>query len=307
MISEAYRAQADLLLQILPFVAQEDCFALKGGTAINFFVRDLARYSVDVDLNYLPFDDRSTALQNISDALGRIKARIERALPGIRVKILPQSDGQEAKLLCQNQFAQVKIEVNTTIRGHLYPPRLMQVTEKVETELGKFAQIQVVSEAELFGGKICAALDRQHPRDLFDIHLLFENEGLSDEIRQGFIALLVSNPRPINELISPNLLDQRSAFEGQFAGMTTIPFRYEDYEAARERLIAEIHTKLTDEEREFLISFKKGEPHWDLIPLPVLQDMPAVQWKLLNVEKLIKHDPKKHAQQLKALEEKLRK
>ena len=307
MVSDAYRAQADLLLQIVPFVSQEECFALKGGTAINFFVRDLARYSVDIDLSYLPFDDRNTALQNISDALSRIKARLEKTLPGIRAKILPQSDGQEAKLLCQNQSAQVKIEVNTTLRGHLYQPRLMQVTEKVETEFGKFAQINVVSEAELFGGKICAALDRQHPRDLFDTHLLLETEGFSDEIRRGFIAMLISNPRPINELISPNLLDQRAAFDNQFAGMTTIPFSYKDYQVARERLIAEIHEKLTEEDREFLISFKKGEPNWELIPIPVLKDLPAIQWKLINIGKLIKQDPKKHAHQLSALEEKLRK
>jgi predicted nucleotidyltransferase component of viral defense system len=303
MISDAYRAQADLLLQILPFVAQEECFALKGGTAINFFVRELARYSVDIDLSYLPFDDRNTALQNISDALGRTKARLERAFPDLQVKILPQSDGQEAKLLCKNQFAQVKIEVNTTIRGHIYQPRLMQVTERVETEFGKFAQIKVISEAELFGGKICAALDRQHPRDLFDIHLLLENEGFSDEIRRGFITLLISNSRPINELISPNLLDQRATFDTQFAGMTMIPFSYEDYEAARERLIAEIHEKLTEEDREFLISFKKGEPNWDLISLPTLKDMPAVKWKLINIRKLIKQDPKKHAKALSLLEQ----
>ena len=61
MISSSYKAQVDLLLRILPFVAKEENFALKGGTAINLFVRDMPRLSVDLDLNYLPFDNREAA------------------------------------------------------------------------------------------------------------------------------------------------------------------------------------------------------------------------------------------------------
>jgi hypothetical protein len=60
MISDIYRAQADLLLQVLPQVAKEDFFALKGGAAINLFVRDMPRLSVDIDLSCQTFDDRAT-------------------------------------------------------------------------------------------------------------------------------------------------------------------------------------------------------------------------------------------------------
>jgi len=162
MISPQYRAQVDLLLRILPHVAKEEVFALKGGTAINLFVRDMPRLSVDIDLTYLPFDDRKTALQNISDALGRIKGRLENGIPGISVTSTPQIEGQDVKLNCQLRRAQIKIEVNTTTRGHIYPVRLMQVKESVQESFGKFAAINVVSHAELFGGKICAALDRQY-------------------------------------------------------------------------------------------------------------------------------------------------
>jgi Nucleotidyl transferase AbiEii toxin, Type IV TA system len=118
MIAPLYRAQADLLLQVLPHVAKEDCFALKGGTAINLFVRQMPRLSVDIDLTYLPFDDRTTAMAGIAEALQRVKTRVEATIAGSKLALIPQSDGPEAKLVCQVPGAQIKIEVNTTIRGH---------------------------------------------------------------------------------------------------------------------------------------------------------------------------------------------
>ncbi len=118
MILPQYRAQVDLLLTVLPHTSREECFALKGGTAINLFVRDMSRISVDIDLAYLPFDDRATALRNIGDALGRIKQGLEKGMSGIAVRAQPQTaGGQDAKLICTLQRATVKIEVNTVMRG----------------------------------------------------------------------------------------------------------------------------------------------------------------------------------------------
>jgi predicted nucleotidyltransferase component of viral defense system len=304
MINPVYRAQVDLLLQVLPFVAEEQVFALKGGTAINFFIRNLPRMSVDIDLSYLPFDDRNTALKNIESSLRRIKKRIEESKQGIRVTSIPIA-GNDAKLSCQLENTQIIIEVNTTIRGHLFEPRVMGVVDKVQTEFEWFAEINVVSSGELFGGKICAALDRQHPRDLFDIHYLLENEGLTDEIRMGFIGGILSHPRPINEILNPNFLDQHDAFDRQFSGMTLEPFSYENFEATRIRLIGEIKKVLTEKDKKFLISFKKGEPEWDLIDAPKLKDMPAINWKLLNIRKLIGSNVQKHNASLRALEKEI--
>lgn len=306
MISGNYRAQVDLLLQVLPHVAKEESFALKGGTAINLFVRNMPRLSVDIDLTWLPFDNRAAALVGITDALRRVKTRIETAIPACRVALVPQSDGQEAKLTCQTQAAQIKVEVNTTIRGHLLPPRLMDIADTVEDEFGRFVSTNVISHAELFGGKICAALDRQHPRDLFDVYHMLENEGMTDEIRMGFIALLLSGNRPIHEMIRPNYQDQRQAFETQFTGMAFTPFSYADFEATRERLVKEINSAWTDDDRAFLLSFKRGEPDWSLFPLENMTRLPAVQWKLQNIQKLMKQNPDKHAEQLMALEERLK-
>ena len=305
MISPAYRAQVDLLLRILPHVAKENSLALKGGTAINLFVRDMPRFSVDIDLTYLPFDSRETALSNISAALVRIKSDIERTIPGIQVTTVQlQSTDNEVKLLCRLGGAVIKIEVNTTMRGHLWSTRELQLAKTAQKEFGKFAAIHVVSDAELFGGKICAALDRQHPRDLFDVRQLFAAGGITEEIRRGFLVALLSHSRPLHEMLRPTFADQRRPFETQFAGMTLVPFDYDEFEETRERLVREILAVLTPEERAFLLSFKSGEPEWSLLPLVDLQRLPAIQWKLDNIRKL-KQNTKKHAVQLAALAEAL--
>jgi predicted nucleotidyltransferase component of viral defense system len=301
MITPQVRAQVDLLLQTIPIIAQEEIFALNGGTAINLFIRDMPRLSVDIDLTYLPIDDRETAFRNISDGLARIKQNLIKSIKGITVTTVASGEGHDIKLHCQLENAQIKIEVNTIKRGHIHPTRILTISDSVQQEFEKFASMQIISNPELFGGKICAALDRQHPRDLFDIKLLFENEGFSEDIKNGFIVSLLSHERPINELISPNLIDHRGNFETQFAGMARIPFTYEDFEQARDGLVNEIHSKLTNEDRKFILSFKQGNPDWNIFPITILKDLPAVKWKLQNIQKLIKNNPEKHAKMLTSL------
>ncbi len=294
MISPTYRAQVDLLLQVLPFVAKEELFALKGGTAINLFVREMPRLSVDIDLTYLPIDSRTDALKNIQEGLGRIKTDIEKSIPKIRINPVPLNEGSDVKLNCQGLGAQIKIEVNTITRGNVFPTQLMQVVEPVQDEFDKFAAIKVVSMAELYGGKICAAIDRQHPRDIFDVKLLLDNEGLSDPIWEGFKIGLISHYKPIGELLNPVLKNQESDFDNQFAGMSTVSFLYQDYEDTKASLIKIIDERISDDEKKFLLSFESGEPDWSLFPIPILKELPAVQWKLININKLKEQNLKKH-------------
>jgi predicted nucleotidyltransferase component of viral defense system len=301
MILDIYRAQVDLLLQVLPYVAKEEIFALKGGTAINLFVRKMPRLSVDIDLTYLPVDSRENALRNIEKALNRIKADIRKNIPEVTVHPVPLNDGTDVKLNCQSRNAQIKIEVNTITRGIIFPTELMPVVDSVQDEFGKFAAINVVSFAELYGGKICAAVDRQHPRDLFDIKLLLENEGLTDDIWEGFKIGLISHYKPVNELLIPVLKDQKQAFEKQFAGMTLEPFTYDDYVSTRKTLVDSIQQRLTDHDKKFLLSFEKGMPKWDLFPYKLIKKLPAVKWKLLNVQKLKESNPKKHERMINDL------
>ena len=294
MISPVYKAQVNLLLRVLPYVAKEEIFAIKGGTAINFFIRNMPRLSVDIDLTYVIIDSRTDALKNIQKGLERIKVDIENNVPGVRITPVPLDGGPEVKLNCQGRDAQIKIEVNTITRGVVFPAKFMQVVDSVQEEFDKFAAINVVSIEELYGGKICAAIDRQHPRDIFDVKLLLENEGFTDEIWNGFKIALISHYKPIYELFSPVLKHQKSAFENQFTGMTTTEFSYKEYEDTRNTLIRMIENKITDEDKKFLLSFESGKPDWNLFPLEILKDLPAIKWKLLNIQQLIKLNPKKH-------------
>ena len=305
MILNAYKTQADLLLQVLPFVAKENIFALKGGTAINLFVRNMPRLSVDIDLTYLPLDSRTNALKNIQEGLIRIQTDIHKYLPEVKVHTVRLNGEADVKLNCQSNNAQIKIEVNTITRGNVFPTQLMQVADSVQEEFGKFAAINVVSLAELYGGKICAAIDRQHPRDIFDVKLLLENEGLTQEIWDGLKIWIISHYKPIYELLSPILKDQKSAFDKQFAGMTSVEFTYNDYEETRAFLIDSIQKRLSDDEKQFLVSFEMGSPDWRLFQIPVLKNLPVIKWKLQNIINLKENNIKKHERMIENLKETL--
>ena len=304
MSAEPYRDQVKLLLDILPLVMDEEVFALKGGTALNLFEWDLPRLSVDIDLTYLPNHDRAESLTAIKEALERIARQIEKRLPPTKVTMPVQgAEHMEVKLNCQRFRTQVKVEVNPSLRGHLLPVRMMDCSEKVQEEFEAFAEARVVSQGELYGGKICAALDRQHPRDLFDVKLLLDNIGLSDEIRYGMIAALVSHGRPIAELLRPTPKDQRATYKAKFEGMTRLPFTYDDHIATLDRLVDTIRSSLTPADRAFLVSFEAGDPDWSLFPIDGLAELPGPQFKLQNVRKFRDEKPDRHAQSLAALED----
>jgi predicted nucleotidyltransferase component of viral defense system len=301
MERKIYRDQVKLLLEILPLVALEPVFALKGGTAINLFEWDLPRLSVDIDLTYLPIEDRRTSLDAIAQALGRIKDRITASRRKTHAKVVKQGDDMEVKLLCQRGETRIKIEVNPVLRGHLLPVRTMSSSAKVEQEFDGFAAMTVLSHGELFGGKLCAALDRQHPRDLFDVRQLLDREGLCEDVRYGMIAGLVSHNRPIGELIRPRRKDQSATIKAQFEGMPFHPFTYADHEATFDQLVTIIHKNLTDADRRFLHSFEAGEPDWSLFPLAGLEALPGANWKLQNILRLRSDDPARHAHCLENL------
>lgn len=295
MKTSPFFPQARLLVRALPFVYQEDCFALKGGTAINLFVRDLPRLSVDIDLVYLPIQDRPTSLRGIHDALQRIAENVRRALSGVHVhEHQPRGDRLVAKLDLQaRDGVQIKIEPNDVLRGTIHPTDERTLSPKAMELFEQSATARVVSLADLYGGKICAALDRQHPRDLFDIHLLFQNEGLTDEIRKSFVVYLASHDRPMNELLTPNRKDITKTFEDDFVGMAVAPVPLSTLLETRENLISAINSDLTTAEREFLLSVKLKEPKWDLLSLPGIDRLPGPQWKLYNLRKM---KPEKHSE-----------
>lgn len=282
-----YRRQVQLLVRVLPLVDTEKCFALKGGTAINLFYRALPRLSVDIDLLYIPMDDRETALINIRVALSRISKSIQQKIHGSKVQDAhEQSDA--LRLIVSQGEVRIKVELSPVIRGTVFPEERMEVVEKVEREFG-YVEMQVASLPDLYAGKLCAALDRQHPRDLFDVKFLFENEGLTDNLRKTFLIFLISHQRPMSELLAPNRKDIAEIYETEFKQMAEVDVPLEQLEEARENLIHQINFQMTDNEKRFLLSFKSKTPDWDLLEMEnvsVIANLPSVLWKMINLEKM---------------------
>ena len=285
---DRYKRQVALLIRILPSVYGIKEFAIHGGTAINLFHKDMPRYSVDIDITYIPIEDRAASLSTINQRLLELKRSIERSIPG--TSVVHKSDVW--KLLCTHDAATVKIEVNGTKRGIIGDTVDMRLCEKARREFGMGCKARTVSFSQLYGGKVVAALSRQHPRDLFDCKHM--DARSFNEIKDGFMLCLLGSDRPIIETLRPNAIDQVEALENQFAGMTDVTFGYEDYISARERLIHWVNENLDDRDKEFLLSFESGTHDWSKCASGDLSAYPSVQWKLLNIEKLKKSNPKKH-------------
>lgn len=296
---QIYIDQVELLLRCLPHVEKQSCFALKGGTAINLFLSDMPRLSVDIDLVYLPIEQRDISLKQIANALLAIKAGVEKAIAECKVDVLPAGGGLATKLVVRRGDAHAKIEPNTIIRGTVFEPVTMDLCNAAQDQFEMFASALVSSRADLYGSKICAALDRQHPRDLFDAKLLLEGGRLDDDIRRAFVVYLASHNRTMHELLAPTRKDIRAAYESSFVGMTDAPPTLEELEETREEMIEAVNEQLLDNERHFLLSVKRGDPQWHLIGLPHVEELPAIQWKLLNIQRMPKD---KHEAAVEALE-----
>jgi predicted nucleotidyltransferase component of viral defense system len=301
MAVERYSAQVALLVRLLPHVAKETVFALKGGTAINLFYRDLPRLSVDIDLTYLPIKGREESLAEINEAMDRIAASIESGITGANTQRILGGGGGSTRLIARLNGVEIKIETSPVTRGVVHEPETRIVSETVEDQFG-YAEIQVVSFEDLFAGKLHAALDRQHPRDLYDVRQLYENEGLTEDLFRTFLVHIAGSSRPIHELLNPNLLNLDQPYSQEFTGMTRMPVSLGELLNTRERLVGDIQSRLDESTKQFLLSLHDGMPDFSAIGRPLASDLPAVRWKLFNLKKLKNDNAAKHAEQRAALE-----
>lgn len=284
-MNKEYAEKVEVLLRLLPIVMDEKVFAVHGGSAINLFIRDLPRYSVDIDLTYIPIEGREESLEHINDHLMSIADKAKRAFRGMH--IVPKL--ATSKLLCEYQGKQVKVEVNQTKRGIIGGDvQTLPLCKKAQDEFGMYCEADIVPMTLLYGGKIAAALSRQHPRDLFDVKYM---EYPLAETREGLLFCLLGSDRPIHESFAPNLLDQHDALANQFDGMTDVPFTYEEFEQTRTQLIQDVFALMTAADKSFLVSFEQGEPDWGNFDFSYFKDYPSVQWKLLNLQHLKKQNP----------------
>ena len=253
------------------------------------------RLSVDLDLVFPDHTPpRAEALARINEAVRQAAERLKRR--GFQTHA-PAAAAGETKLLVRRGSIQVKVEVNFVLRGTVQPVRRASLTTAARNYLLADLEIPVVSLEDLYGGKLVAALDRQHPRDLFDVMQLFAHEGITPGIRRAFVVYLSSSNRPIHEVLFAPLRDLRHDYLHNFQGMTAEPVPLDALLAARDRMVRELQQGLDNDERRFLLSLAVGAPEWSLLGIAHLEQLPGIRWKLHNLAQLQKSDAKKFAEQ----------
>lgn len=263
-MDKGYADTVRLLLTVAPEVFANDIFAMKGGTAINLFVQDMPRLSVDIDVVFQPRQmPRDEAVAAIDAELAAIGQRV--ASLGLRARRLRGADAIDTKLI---------VEFDAPI----------------------------LARDELYAGKLVAALDRQHPRDLFDVWQLYESGGLTDAMVECFVVYLAGHNRPLHEVLFGNDKDIAAEYERAFAGMTEVPCTLDTLRAARARLRLELPHPLTAMHRQFLSGLMRAEPDWSLMQYPHAAELPALRWKLANLETFRKRRPADFQAQAEALD-----
>lgn len=288
-MNQEYVDTVRLLLAIAPAVFKSPRFALKGGTALNLFLHDMPRLSVDIDVVFTDHAiGREDALRAIATDLRAAKTAIS-AL-GYRASLSTTKSGDDVKLFVEDGGLRIKVEVNFVFRGTVLPVTqrpLMPIAQELFTS---DIVLPVLDPAELYGGKLVAALDRQHPRDMFDVLKMLERFGWQPSFVDCFVAYLAGHNRPVHEVLFPKALALEPAFTNEFAGLTNDQVALHLLERTQERVITQLPRALTQRHRDFLLSLVRAEPEWGLMPFSNLQHLPALQWKLLNLRKLKARD-----------------
>jgi hypothetical protein len=225
------------------------------------------------------------SVAGINAGMSGIAARIKRNIRGSTVSEGRDNEGTLTHLVARADGVQCEIEVTPVLRGCIYDPEQKSVTEAVEEAFG-FAEIPVLSFADLYAGKFVAALDRQHPRDFFDTRELLDDEGIDETLRRAFLVYLVSHSRPMHEVLAAKRKDMTVEFNRGFEGMTEEPVTLDELVAAREVFITKVVGEMPKAHKTFLISFVRGKPDWTSIGLPNAANLPAVKWRRLNLDKL---------------------
>ena len=304
MTDKTYIETVRLLLESAPAIFETPSFAMKGGTAINLFLEAMPRLSVDIDVVYTDHQaTREAALKTISSGLEAARKRLAKI--GLTADVAATKAGDEIKLFIWRGRNQVKVEVNHVFRGTVLPVEVKQLGDAARKLFTTELAVPVLAPPELYGSKLVAAMDRQHPRDLFDVRGLFKRGGLTPEVVECFVCYLAGHNRPVHEVLFSRDVDMSPAFENEFTGMALNSVTLAELQRVRTQLKKELPATLTMDQRRFLLGLVSGEPDWQLMKCPHLSQLPAIRWKLQNITKLKKDDPRKFNQQIEELRIKL--
>jgi len=302
MMDKAYVDTVRLMLEVAPDVFSSGRFAMKGGTAINLFVQDMPRLSVDIDVVYVSHTTgREKALAEIADELAAIQSRLRKR--GIDAEIAGSKAGDETKIFARRKQVEVKVEINHVFRGTLLPIEQRTLVKHASDLFATTLTVPTLALAELYGSKLVAAMDRQHPRDLFDVRGMFDRFGLTPEIVSCFVGYIAGHNRPVHEVLYSRDQSLEQPFENEFEGMARVPNTLSELEETRQQLRRTLLAALTSQYKQFLLGLVGGSAPWELMPCPHLASLPAIQWKVQNLERLRRMNPTKFKQQRDALAE----
>lgn len=303
-MDKSYADTVRLLLAVAPKVFANEIFAMKGGTAINLFVQDMPRLSVDIDVVYRPWEvPRDDALNGINVELAAIAKRVESL--GLETKLIRARDLGDTKLIVSNETSQVKVEVNVVFRGTVLPVETKAISPRTSEVFGIELEVPLLARDELYASKLVAALDRQHPRDLFDVWKLYESGGIDDGMVECFVIYLAGHNRPPHEVLFGNEKNISAEYDRAFVGMTEVDCTLATLLDTRTRLKNEMPKRLTQNQRQFLLGLVRAEPNWSLVMCSHAAQLPALRWKLTNLETFKKRRPEDFEAQAKVLEERL--
>lgn len=282
MFDERFRQQVDLVLTILGYMDWDGCFAMKGGTALNFFYEDMPRLSVDIDLVYVPLNSREEAFEEMIKYFNRCVHDLNKR--GFTAKVTGiKQENPIGRLYVSSNSSSVKIEPNLIIRGALLAPKLKSLSSAVKEAFSQDLKVRCLDYKEIMAGKLVAMLDRQHPRDIFDMLQYYKNKKSIKEIMDYFMVYLLQSSRPFSELIAPRLLNIKEIFQTNFLGMTKEPMDLKELITYRNKVIKDVQKCLVGQRREFLISVMEERPKWKLIPFTNVEQFPGIKWKLQNI------------------------
>jgi hypothetical protein len=302
MLSADYQRAVQLLLRLVPIVFASDVFALKGGTAINLFMSPVSRLSVDLDLAFLPLGlPRAEALAEISRELEGVRERAEAS--SLTTRAPRRVSGDESQVLVSDGQTEVKIEVNQVFRGSVLPTHMARLHPTAEELFATHVAARLLANAEVYAGKAVAALDRQHPRDLFDVWIRYHDGGYSSSDLDVFAVYLAGHNRPPHEILTDRDRPLADLYVASLVGMTSgnTP-SVEELDATRRQFRLDVLRRMSSQAREFLTSFFALDPAWDALPFSGLEQLPALQWKQRNLEVFRARRPHDFAAHYEALD-----
>lgn len=293
---QVYQEKVKLLLEVLPTITEPKQLGLQGGTLLNLFCLNMPRYSIDIDLIWLPSD----SLQNLKSKGRKVFENIFQELTQKNYKIVRERDNlnfevkKVLKIPSKHRPSgfydtNVKIDVQLSYykRQFLEPENSLRLAPNVRKKFGFDFAVKGISRDEIFANKLFVACSRQAPKDIFDAYQIkkeLDLKNITPNLRKSLIYNFVSYDRGEPTMVyglNPTIKNVKEArFNKEFLGINLEPFSYQDYLIQQKQNMLDIRALLTDLDKEFIYSIQRLEPRWDIYDF---EDLAPVQLRLKHL------------------------